>query len=317
MSGGAPADDDGWTTVGIVIIAVVCCVVGTSLVWVVIIYHTRRRNEDCSVTNTDETNLPADIPSYLSSQGTLADRQDGYIPSESGSSHHYMTSSISGYYLQPRDMNGLCQLDTGSEADMEAAIDPLLCHYQGPVSSLLRRDNMYSMDPSDVFTGCSIDPRPVCIDSYSGSLTNPKRRDYFLSEHFDVCSSSVLMQLPSASLLQGPCHQQSDRRPSLEEEEASSYGRPHECIPPSNTFMGTFGKTPWRPHKDLQTGLGPPSVTHNGITLHENPYTAPDAESDLESCMVRDCMSEPSCSIYEQPYDSSRTDPFPQRRTST
>lgn len=36
---------------------------------------------------------------------------------------------------------------------MEAAIDPLLCHYQGPISSLLRRDNMYSTDPSEVFTG--------------------------------------------------------------------------------------------------------------------------------------------------------------------
>uniref|UniRef100_A0A673BHZ2 Ig-like domain-containing protein n=1 Tax=Sphaeramia orbicularis TaxID=375764 RepID=A0A673BHZ2_9TELE len=96
----------GSVGVGIVIIAVVCCVVGTSLVWVVIIYHTRRRNENCSVTNTDETNLPADIPSYLSSQGTLADRQDGYIPSESGSSHQYMASSISGFYLQPKDMNG-------------------------------------------------------------------------------------------------------------------------------------------------------------------------------------------------------------------
>lgn len=54
----------------------------------------------------DETNLPADIPSYLSSQGTLADRQDGYIPSESGSSHQYIASSISGFYLQPKDMNG-------------------------------------------------------------------------------------------------------------------------------------------------------------------------------------------------------------------
>lgn len=51
---GARSDHDGWTTVGIVIIAVVCCVVGTSLVWVVIIYHTRRRSEDCSVTNTGE-----------------------------------------------------------------------------------------------------------------------------------------------------------------------------------------------------------------------------------------------------------------------
>ena len=51
---GGGSDEDGWTTVGIVIIAVVCCVVGTSLVWVVIIYHTRRRSEDCSVTNTGE-----------------------------------------------------------------------------------------------------------------------------------------------------------------------------------------------------------------------------------------------------------------------
>uniref|UniRef100_A0A8C7T8A6 Ig-like domain-containing protein n=1 Tax=Oncorhynchus mykiss TaxID=8022 RepID=A0A8C7T8A6_ONCMY len=106
-SGGVGSDEDGWTTVGIVIIAVVCCVVGTSLVWVVIIYHTRRRNEDCSVTNTDETNLPADIPSYLSSQGTLADRQDGYVPSESGSGNHqFMASSMSGFYMQPKDMNG-------------------------------------------------------------------------------------------------------------------------------------------------------------------------------------------------------------------
>uniref|UniRef100_A0A8C4NUX4 Ig-like domain-containing protein n=1 Tax=Dicentrarchus labrax TaxID=13489 RepID=A0A8C4NUX4_DICLA len=233
MVAGAGPDDDGWTTVGIVIIAVVCCVVGTSLVWVVIIYHTRRRNEDCSVTNTDETNLPADIPSYLSSQGTLADRQDGYIPSESGSSHQYMASSISGFYLQPKDMNGLCQLDTGSEADIEAAIDPLLCHYQGPISSLLRRDNMYSTESSEVFTG-------------------------------------------------------------------------------------TFGKAPWRPHKDLYTGFGPPSVTHNGITLHENPYAAPDTDSDQEeNILTKDSLSEQCNSIYEQPFDSSRTDPILQRRMNT
>lgn len=54
---------------------------------------------------TDETNLPADIPSYLSSQGTLAERQDGYMPSESGSSHQYM-ASVGGFYLQPKDLSG-------------------------------------------------------------------------------------------------------------------------------------------------------------------------------------------------------------------
>uniref|UniRef100_A0A8C1E8E9 Ig-like domain-containing protein n=1 Tax=Cyprinus carpio carpio TaxID=630221 RepID=A0A8C1E8E9_CYPCA len=105
-------EEDGWTTVGIVIIAVVCCVVGTSLVWVVIIYHTRRRNEDCSVTNTDETNLPADIPSYLSSQGTLAERQDGYMASESGGSHQYISSSTAGFYMPPKDINSKTPLSS-------------------------------------------------------------------------------------------------------------------------------------------------------------------------------------------------------------
>uniref|UniRef100_A0A673BGF9 Ig-like domain-containing protein n=1 Tax=Sphaeramia orbicularis TaxID=375764 RepID=A0A673BGF9_9TELE len=230
IMGGAGSDDDAWATVGIVIIAVVCCVVGTSLVWVVIIYHTRRRNENCSVTNTDETNLPADIPSYLSSQGTLADRQDGYIPSESGSSHQYMASSISGFYLQPKDMNGLCQLDTGSEADMEASIDPLLCHYQGPIGSLLRRD-IYSNDPSDVYPG-------MCI-LLANKIKNLSR-------------------------------------------------------------------------------FGPTSVTHNGITLHENPYAAPDSESDNEeNSYTRHLGLDQSNSVYEQPFDSSRTEAIPQSRTST
>lgn len=55
---------------------------------------------------TDETNLPADIPSYLSSQGTLAERQDGYGSSENGSHHQFLTSSMGGYFLQQRDSNG-------------------------------------------------------------------------------------------------------------------------------------------------------------------------------------------------------------------
>uniref|UniRef100_A0A8C6LP20 Leucine rich repeats and immunoglobulin like domains 2 n=1 Tax=Nothobranchius furzeri TaxID=105023 RepID=A0A8C6LP20_NOTFU len=74
-----------WTIVGIVVIVVVCCVVGTSLVWVIVIYHMRRKSEDYSITNTDEMNLPADIPSYLSSQGTLSEPQEGYSNSEAGS----------------------------------------------------------------------------------------------------------------------------------------------------------------------------------------------------------------------------------------
>lgn len=54
----------------------------------------------------DETNLPSDIPSYLSSQGTLAERQEGYVPSESGSNYQYVSSSMGGFYLPPKDMKG-------------------------------------------------------------------------------------------------------------------------------------------------------------------------------------------------------------------
>lgn len=80
--------------------------------------------------------------------------------------------------------------------------------------------------------------------------------------------------------------------------------------------LGTFGKTPWKSHKDPYTGFGPPTVKHNGITLHENPYAAADADSDLEENSLTKDSLESNC-VYEQPLDGSRTDPIPQRRTST
>ncbi|KAH1171293.1 hypothetical protein KIL84_006911, partial [Mauremys mutica] len=95
-------EEDGWTTVGIVIIVVVCCVVGTSLVWVIVIYHMRRKNEDYSITNTEEMNLPADIPSYLSSQGTLSEPQEGYSNSEAGS-HQQLMPPANGYVHKGTD----------------------------------------------------------------------------------------------------------------------------------------------------------------------------------------------------------------------
>ncbi|KAG7273157.1 hypothetical protein CRUP_019324 [Coryphaenoides rupestris] len=71
-------------TVGIIVIAVVTSIVVTSLVWVCIIYQTRKKSEECSVTNTDETIVPPDVPSYLSSQGTLSERQDVCIRVDGG-----------------------------------------------------------------------------------------------------------------------------------------------------------------------------------------------------------------------------------------
>ncbi|KAJ8249764.1 hypothetical protein COCON_G00229800 [Conger conger] len=278
---GAGPEGDGWTTVGIVVIAVVCCVVGTSLVWVVIIYHTRRRNEDCSVTNTDETNLPPDIPSYLSSQGTLADRQDAYVPSESGSgSHQFMSSSLSGFYLQQKDLGGLCQLDTGSEADMEAAIDPLLCHYQGPIGSLLRRGNLYGPEPSEGFP----DLRGPFPPASHGSS---RRRELCGAAGQDALHPPAPV---ACSGPQGPLHLPGQDRERL----------------PSSACMGTFGKIPWRPAQELC----------DPVRLHQNPYAAADADSDRDS-VPQDPGSDPGTGVYELPDCSLGPSGRPPGRRST
>ncbi|KAM4587097.1 LOW QUALITY PROTEIN: leucine-rich repeats and immunoglobulin-like domains protein 1 [Odontesthes bonariensis] len=80
----SPCDWPNTVTIGIIVIAVVTSIVVTSLVWVCIIYQTRKKSEECSVTNTDETIVPLDVPSYLSSQGTLSERQDVCIRVEAG-----------------------------------------------------------------------------------------------------------------------------------------------------------------------------------------------------------------------------------------
>ncbi|XP_076012898.1 leucine-rich repeats and immunoglobulin-like domains protein 1 [Genypterus blacodes] len=80
----APSPGPSTVIIGIIIIAVVTSIVVTSLVWVCIIYQTRKKSEECSVTNTDETIVPPDVPSYLSSQGTLSERQDVCIRVEAG-----------------------------------------------------------------------------------------------------------------------------------------------------------------------------------------------------------------------------------------
>uniref|UniRef100_A0A8C5MJV5 Leucine rich repeats and immunoglobulin like domains 3 n=1 Tax=Leptobrachium leishanense TaxID=445787 RepID=A0A8C5MJV5_9ANUR len=181
-------DDGAWGTAGIVIIVVVCCVVGTSLVWVAIIYHTRRKNEDCSVTNTDETNLP-DTPSYLSSQGTLAERQDAFVTSENG--NHHFTSSMSGYFLQQRNGNGLCHLDNGSEVDLEAVIDPLLFRYVAASGPLCLKGNVYEADACEVYhSGYEADQRAESGITYDPDYLRQKDFGLYTEQHGDSISQN-------------------------------------------------------------------------------------------------------------------------------
>ncbi|XP_006027681.1 leucine-rich repeats and immunoglobulin-like domains protein 1 isoform X1 [Alligator sinensis] len=108
------------TTVGIITIAVVCSIVLTSLVWVCIIYQTRKKSEEYSVTNTDETIVPPDVPSYLSSQGTLSDRQEVVVRVDN-------SQQPNGHI----ESNGMCQTDAGRCPDVEAPTvgcrQPKLC----------------------------------------------------------------------------------------------------------------------------------------------------------------------------------------------
>ncbi|KAE8612587.1 hypothetical protein XENTR_v10012906 [Xenopus tropicalis] len=90
---------EGMMTFGIITIAVVCSIVLTSLVWVCIIYQTRKKSEVYSVTNTDETIVPPDVPSYLSSQGLCS--SDGSVNPEA--------EACSVAYRQPR----LCTCSSG------------------------------------------------------------------------------------------------------------------------------------------------------------------------------------------------------------
>lgn len=97
------------TTVGIFTIAVVCSIVLTSLVWVCIIYQTRKKSEEYSVTNTDETIVPPDVPSCLSSQGTLSDRQETVVRTEGG---HQANGHIESNGVCPRDTSLFPDVDT-------------------------------------------------------------------------------------------------------------------------------------------------------------------------------------------------------------
>lgn len=180
---GGGYDPDGWTTVGIVVMVVVCCVVGTSLVWVIVIYHMRRKSEDYSITNTDEMNLPADIPSYLSSQGTLSEPQEGYSNSEAGSHQQLMPSLTNGYAHKGTD--GVCYGDVGGEMDPETS--GMLVNRVG--SLFAGRSSFHPGEPRDSLVHMSNGgnaPLVICSDCYDNANIYSRTRDYchysYLSE---------------------------------------------------------------------------------------------------------------------------------------
>ncbi|KAM4784226.1 leucine-rich repeats and immunoglobulin-like domains protein 3 isoform 3-T3 [Cyanocitta cristata] len=311
-------DDDGWATVGIVIIAVVCCVVGTSLVWVVIIYHTRRRNEDCSITNTDETNLPTDIPSYLSSQGTLAERQDGYGSSENGSHHQFLTFSVGGYFLQQRDSNGICHLDNSSETDLEGVADPFLCHY-GTSGTLYLKGNTYSSDAFEAYsTSCSPDQRTAGLGLYeSGYLKKKECCQYSPPQEdpFDQCVRIIGTQAASSRLMNATYTQNEGTGLKSKSLNSDIFDLSRSLEPSSitsnSTFMGTFGKPLWRPQLDSLTSCRQPASCQPKTSRNNHHVSLDfDAEADEEGKERTVSKGENSFYTCKQSFENFRTSTF-------
>ncbi|XP_033938621.1 leucine-rich repeats and immunoglobulin-like domains protein 2 isoform X1 [Pseudochaenichthys georgianus] len=305
---GTGYDQDGWTTVGIVVIVVVCCVVGTSLVWVIVIYHMRRKSEDYSISNTDEMNLPADIPSYLSSQGTLSEPQEGYSNSEAGSHQQLMPPLSNGYVHKGTD--GVCYGDTGSEVETEGS-GMLHCR----VGSLFTgRSSFHPGEPREGLAGHpagGTGPLVICSDCYDNANIYSRTREYcpyaYLGED-DPLDKSI----PGLKESFGE-HAQHDSTPLeslISNHDSSIFLTPHDKrlsshTPPEHYANDSLSRSFWGEGGDPSV-RAPPGASPHPVTVHRTPPLAaygPEEQREAES----DCF--PSQSVQDHRSASNRTNP--------
>ncbi|XP_051873885.1 leucine-rich repeats and immunoglobulin-like domains protein 1 isoform X2 [Pristis pectinata] len=209
---------DGTMTVGIIIIAVVCSIVITSLVWVCIIYQTRKKSEEYSVTNTDETIVPPDVPSYLSSQGTLSERQDTSIRVD-GSSNLQLAAPIPSGHTES---NGVCRSDAGSFAD----VDSRNIHY---------RKAKYCVgcnikdECKNVTEGKLCSEKIVCMEQFDNASIYPKELEasssYRSMDHSPEEDAKVQNRINGGILNHYPCNGTSS---SMKEREGPVYPSNHD-----------------------------------------------------------------------------------------
>ncbi|TRY89359.1 hypothetical protein DNTS_015298 [Danionella cerebrum] len=244
---------DGWTTVGIVVMVVVCCVVGTSLVWVIVIYHMRRKSEDYSISNTDEMNLPPDIPSYLSSQGTLSEPQEGYSSSENGSHQQLMPSHANGYVHKGTE--GVCYGEVASDVDTDA---------NGMLSSRVEsffggRSSFHRSDPhegqSNVPNGAA-GGLVICSDCYDNANIYSRTREYCPYAYL-TDEDAVVAQIPRDG------HQERDEHSER-----------------SETTLESFIDVPDRSFWDAEDSH-PSLLSQGSVTVHNPPV--PTSDSGEES----------------------------------
>ncbi|CAB1353615.1 unnamed protein product [Coregonus sp. 'balchen'] len=310
-------DQDGWTTVGIVVIVVVCCVVGTSLVWVIVIYHMRRKSEDYSITNTDEMNLPVDIPSYLSSQGTLSEPQEGYSNSEAGSHQQLMPPLSNGYVYKGTD--GVCYGDTGSEVDTEAN-GMLHCR----VGSLFTgQSSFHPGQPREGLAGVSTGgagPLVICSDCYDNANIYSRTREYcpyaYLAEDdpLDKGLSGIMAHLPKEPYReQHAQHEDTALESLINNQDSSVFLTSHNLTkrlskalsPPEQHYSTDVpSRSFWGKGEDLST-VPQPGLSQQPVTVHTTPYASSVAEGREERSVEMDPTLPQSTQDYRSA--SSRT----------
>ncbi|KAM8975138.1 leucine-rich repeats and immunoglobulin-like domains protein 2 isoform 2-T2 [Pelodytes ibericus] len=291
-------EEDGWTTVGIVIIVVVCCVVGTSLVWVIVIYHMRRKSEDYSITNTEDMNLPPDIPSYLSSQGTLSEPPEGYSNSEAGS-HQQLMPPASGCVHKGTD--GL-YVDTGSEADADILNGPYAPNVQPRMPQLYGARG--TVHPSEIREGLPVlgaSQLMICSDCYDNANIYSRTREYcpytYITEEdpMDQALSSFMAQIPKNVF---PPH--SPHEASATELEVSALLTNHDRKDNAK-LSNSFHCPTW----GLQKESSHPHFCHQSIPVHEKMTLQNEGLSSIkagELSLPRPCPR--PCDL---DYDLSRT----------
>ncbi|MEE6493344.1 hypothetical protein FKM82_016793 [Ascaphus truei] len=297
-------EEDGWTTVGIVIIVVVCCVVGTSLVWVIVIYHMRRKSEDYSITNTEDMNLPADIPSYLSSQGTLSEPPEGYSNSEAGS-HQQLMPPASGCMHKGTD--GL-YVDTGSEADADILNTPYPPNLQSRMPQLYSARS--SIHPGEIQEGLQMSagagPLMVCSDCYDNANIYSRTREYcpytYITEedHMDQTFSSLMAQIPKDTF---PPHAQHEA--AALERDISAFLTNHDRIGDLKLSTDSFQRQTWGLKKEVCLSVPHPHFCHQSIPIHDKPMLRSEGTSSVNT--EDHPPPRPSQRTCDHDYDMSRT----------
>ncbi|XP_005729781.1 leucine-rich repeats and immunoglobulin-like domains protein 2 [Pundamilia nyererei] len=305
---GTVYDQDAWTTVGIVVIVVVCCVVGTSLVWVIVIYHMRRKSEDYSITNTDEMNLPADIPSYLSSQGTLSEPQEGYSNSEAGSHQQLMPPLSNGYVHKGTD--GVCYGDTGSEVETEGN-SMLHCR----VGSLFTgRSSFHPGEPREGLAGVppgSAGPLVICSDCYDNANIYSRTREYcpyaYLGEDDPLDKTVPGLK---ENLSEHAQHEDAALNSLTSNQDSSVFFTSHDKRLSSHTppeHYDSLSRSFWREAENLSS-KPPPGASQIPVTVHRTPPLTSATDGAVEQSEAEVGYSPSQCN-QDHRSASNRTNP--------